>query len=126
MSPPTSACTVSAPLLKYLRRRRELEQDARHARVLVELAQQPLDLVVARVGGQPVVEALDADLGGRPLLAADVLRRRRVIADQHGRQAGRVVAGLHPRGDVLRHLGAHLLGDRLSVDDPGRHQGAGG
>jgi hypothetical protein len=65
-SPPTSAsgrrrpCPAgsarSAPAVD-LRRRRELEQDAGHARVGGELAQQRLDLLVGGVLGQPVVEA---------------------------------------------------------------------
>ena len=78
-----SAVAVDVP------RRRELEQDPRHARVGVELGEQRLDLGLRRVGGQPVVEALHADLVRRLLLAADVDGGGGVLPDQHGRQAGR-------------------------------------
>ena len=104
-----------------LRRRRELEQDAGHARVGGQLLQDRVDLVVGGVLGQPVVEALDADLGRRLLLVADVERRGGVVADQHGGEPGRLVALLDPRGDVALDLRAHVLRDRLAVDPLRRH-----
>ena len=57
-----------------LRRRRQLEQDAGHARIVVELVRSSrLDLGVRRRRRQAVVEAGDADLGATP----SACRRRR-------------------------------------------------
>ena len=59
------------------------------------------DLLARHVGGQAVVEAAHAHLGGGLLLAVDVDRARRVVAHEHGRQAGRVPVLGRERGDVL-------------------------
>ena len=128
MSPSTSFAGIDQPrqpVAVDVLGRRELEQDPGHARVAVELGEQRLDLVLRRVGGQPVVEALHADLVGRLLLAADVDRGGGVLPDQHRREPGRLVAGRDPRGDLGGHLAADLLGDRLAVDDLRAHSGAG-
>src|SRR5215216_5072461 len=69
-----------------------------------------------------MVERLDAGLGRRALLACDVDRRGGIVADEHGREPRRVVSGLQPRGDLVGDLRAHLLRDRLPVDDRRRHQ----
>ena len=66
---------------------------------------------------QAEVERADADLGARLLLAADVDRARGVVAHEHGRETGRLVARGDPRRDLLAHLGADLLGDGLPVDE---------
>ena len=70
-------------------RDRELADDAADLRVGVELLDQRDDLVARRVGGEPVVEAPDADLGAGLLLAADVDGARRVVADEDRREARR-------------------------------------
>jgi hypothetical protein len=108
-----------------LRRRRELEQDAGNRGIGVELAQQALDLVVRGVLRQPVVEAGDADLARSALLAADVDGRSGVLADEDGGQPRLGAAAVDPRGDVRAHLLADLPGDRLPVDDLGRHRRGG-
>ena len=79
------------------------------------------DLVLARVCREPVVEALDADLGARLLLAAHVDRGGSVVADQDRRQAGDVVPRRDPFRDFRADLVAHFLGDGLAVDE--RHSG---
>ena len=88
-----------------------------HARVVVELAQQPLDLVVRGVGGQPVVEAARC----RPRPTPSACRRRRPPRRGRRRPARSPAraAGARPRPTRRRprHLGAHLLRDRLAVDD---------
>ena len=103
-----------------LRRRRQLEQDPGHLGVRVELVEQLAHGLVARVRGQAVVEPADPGLGARLLLAADVDGARRVVADQDGGEAGRLVARGDPRRDLLAHLVAHLLRDRLAVNQ--RHR----
>ena len=49
------------------------------------------------VGGQPVLEALHARLDGRLALGADIDRGRRILADQHDREAGRAAGRLAKR-----------------------------
>jgi hypothetical protein len=71
------------------------------AGVLVEGGEQRGDLLLGRVGRQPVVEPLDADLGDGPLLAADVDGAGRIVTDEDRRQTGRRVAGPDPRGDSI-------------------------
>ena len=78
-----------------------------------------------RVVRQPVVEALDADLGGRLLLAADVDaptpgRRRRAPSPARARGWP---ASTHAATSA-RDLRAHLLRDRLAVDDLAAMRGA--
>ena len=76
VSPSTSfAGSIShvSPLPSMCPRRRQLEQDARDARVAVELGEQRLDLGLRRVGREPVVEAR----ASRPRASPSACRRRR-------------------------------------------------
>ena len=85
---------------------RQLDDDAAHRRVGVQLARRPRAAPPGRCrsGSSRPIER-DADLGARPVLAGHVDLRGRVVADQHGRQPGRRAAF----GDELR----HVLGDLL-------------
>ena len=61
------------------------------------------------------------DLQARALLAPDVHRRGRVLADQHRGQPGRALPSIDELLDLVRDLAAYARGDRLAVDDPGAH-----
>jgi hypothetical protein len=71
--------------------------------------------------GELVAEGLDAGLGAGLALAAHVGLRGDVVADQHGGQAGALLAGLQPRGYRLTHLGPNLRRNRGSIDDVCSH-----
>ena len=98
---------------------RELEQDAVHAVVGVQVADQLGELLRRHVAAGLVVERLDAHLGGVLALHAHVDGGGRVVADQDRREARLAVH----RIDLALHLLAHLGGDRLAVDDLGAHGG---
>ena len=68
---------------------RQLQQDAVHAVVGVQLAEQLGELVRGDVAARLVVEGLDADLGRVLPLHAHVDGRRGIVADEHRRQARR-------------------------------------
>jgi hypothetical protein len=102
---------------------RQLAEDAADLVVGVQPLDQRDHLVLGRVGAQPVVEALDADLGRRLLLAVDVERARGVVADQDRRQAGRAPVLGDELLDLLGDLCAHARRHRLAVDDLRRHRG---
>jgi hypothetical protein len=66
---------------------RQLQQDAVDALVGVEPREQLAQLVRLHVAGHLVVEGLDAHLGAVLALHAHVDRGRRIVADEHRRQA---------------------------------------
>src|ERR1700722_2110646 len=68
-----------------------------------------------------MVEPHEPDLGTRLLLAGHVHRRRGIVADQHGRQPRPAATAVDPLADLVAHLGAYLLGDRLAVDQTRTH-----
>ena len=111
-----------------LRRRRELEQDARDRGVVVEAraaaARPPRGR--RRAGSRWSKPSMPTSARGL-LLAADVDRRGRVVADEHGRQAGRrgCPASTHAATSARTSV-ADRLRDRLAVDDLGRHCGRAG
>src|SRR5206468_11853557 len=65
----------------------------------------------------------DARLGARALLGGDVDGRPRVVADQHGGEAGRLAVFLDEVGDAPGDVGAHGGRDGPPVDhDRGAHR----
>ena len=106
---------------------RQLDDVGGARRVVVEAAYGGQDLVLRRGAGQVLADRLDADLGAVLVLAVDVPRRSRVVADQDRAQPGHdaLLAQVgHPLGqlglDRLRGRGAVelLCGHRASL--PGR------
>ena len=98
---------------------RHLHENAVHGRVAVEARDEIEQRGLRRLLRQLVLEGLHADLDGLLGLVAHVDLARRVLAHEHHREPGRkAVLRLHA-GDVGRHIGAHLGGNRLSVDDVG-------
>jgi hypothetical protein len=94
---------------------RELEQDAVHAVVRVQRADQLRELLGHDVSARLVVERLDPDLGRVLPLHAHVHGGRRVVADEDRREPRRPIH----RRDLAPHLLAHLRRDSLPVDDLG-------
>ena len=74
--------------------------------LLVELAHEAEHVFLGRVLWKPMVEGFDARLACGLVLVADVDVRRRVVADEHRREAERRVEAL----DLVGHLGADPLG----------------
>jgi hypothetical protein len=99
----------------------QLEQDAVHTLVLVQVAQQVGQLLLGDLPGWLVVDRLDPHLGAGLALAAHVDRRRRVVSHEHRCQP----RCDPPRFPKLRDLGGHALAhpgrDRLAVDHPRAH-----
>lgn len=95
---------------------RQLQQDAVDRIVGVELREQRLDLVLRRGRGQSIFEAFHARGDGRLALRPDIDRARRIVADQHDREAGRAARrafkGWNRIGDPRPQAG----GKRLAVD----------
>src|SRR6478672_3829928 len=73
-----------------------------------------------------MIEAADTDLGAGALLAADVDRRRGVVADEDRRQPGDPSALLHERRHIDRHLCANSRRHGGPVDHPCAHRGGQG
>ena len=104
-----------------LRRQWQLHQDAVHGGIGVELTDKAKELVGAGRGRQMKIKRLHADFDDSARLAAHVGFARRIFADQDHRQAGNeTMRGCKPPR-LRRHGGAQLRGDRLAVDDAGRH-----
>ncbi len=105
-----------APLVHVIWKR-QLDEDARHPLVDVQIGYQREQLVLRRVCGELVVDRFDPHLLAGLLLSADVERRGLVLANEHGRQAD-----LPPDGfDVAGHLLAHARGESLPVHERDRH-----
>src|SRR5438309_1027037 len=79
-------------------------------------------LLLRDVPRQLVVEALDADLGARPVLAGHIDGRGRVLADQDRGQAGPAAVLLGEISHFASDLVAQPLCDRATIDHRGRHQ----
>ena len=71
-------------------------------------------------GGRRIVSARMPTVGRVPRLPSHVRRRRRIVAHQHHGQP-RLDARRAQALDVAPHLVAHLLRDRVAVDDRGGH-----
>jgi hypothetical protein len=95
---------------------RQLHQNAVHLRVVVETLYHVEHLRLRRVGGHPDRLALYADLLAGLALHADIDLARRIVTDQHHREARGYSLPLQFL-DLRRQLGAHLLANRFSVDD---------
>jgi hypothetical protein len=95
---------------------RELDEQAVDRVVGVQLLDEREQLGLGRRLRQPHVAGLDAHLLRRPVLAADVDVRGRVVADEDGREAD--VAEL---GDLGRDVRANPLRKRLAVHEGRRH-----
>ena len=107
-------------VLVELVRQRQLEQDAVHALVGVQRADQLGQLVRGHVAAGLVVEGLDAHLGGVLALHAHVDGRGGIVADEDRREPGLAVHGLDLALDLL----AHLRRNCLAVDDLGHGRGS--
>lgn len=99
---------------------RELDDVAGAGGVLVELADDRLDLLLRGGGRQVALNGGDPDLGAVAVLARDVLLAARVLTDQDGAEAGR--DALLPQG---RHAGGQIGLDRgcggLAIENLGGH-----
>jgi hypothetical protein len=98
----------------------ELDEDPVNRRVRVEAIEQRQELVLRSARLEVVVPRGDADLGAGASLGGDVDARGRILADEDRGEPRDDPARAQP-GDLLRHLGAHLRGDRLAVDEPRGH-----
>ena len=87
----------------------------------VEPVDQRAQFALAGVGGQVVVEGMDADLLAGLALVAHVHRRSRIVADQHDGQARARLARRHPRLDADGEVVEQRVGDALAVEDAGAH-----
>ena len=97
--------------------KRELDEDPGHPLVGVQVGDEPEQLVLGRVGGELVMDRRDAHLLARLLLAPHVERRGWILADEDGREPDRPPEG----GNVPRHLGPDLGGERFPVHQGGGH-----
>ena len=91
--------------------------------VLVQLGDELEQVVLRGVGRQAMELALDADLFARLALVADVDFAGRVVADEHGGEAGHDAVVLNELDDLLGELRANLLGQLFAVEDGGGHGG---
>ncbi len=95
----------------------QLDQDAVHLRILVELRDQGLQVMLGGPGRDPVLQGADPGPGAGLDLAAHVDVAGRVVAHQHHRQAGRAQA----LGGAVRHhrrgFGQHVVGMGLPVQN---------
>ena len=108
---------VEHPLLMDLPGERELDQDAVHRVVGVELVEQGQELRLGGLGGEPEGAAQHADLGAPLDLAAHVDLRGGVLAHQHGDELRRPGAGLDHGAGARRGFRADLGGGSLSIED---------
>jgi hypothetical protein len=93
----------------------QLEQDAVHAVIGVQRADQLRELLRCHVTTRLVVERLDPDLGRVLALHPHVDGRGGVVANEDGREPGPAVH----RGDLALHLLTDLRRYRVAVDDLG-------
>ena len=97
-----------------MRRQGQLYQDAVKAGIGVQLPGQGEQFLRGGGGGQSKGLAEHSGGGAGPFLVADIDRRGRVIADQHGGQAGRnAVPFLH-----FGHAGGHFRPHHLRQSPP--------
>ena len=91
---------------------RQLDEQAVHLVVGVQLRDEPEQLLLRRRGREAHVARLDARVSGSAVLAADVDVGGGVVADEHRRE---------PDAPDLSHLGGDLgpnpLGERLPVHE---------
>ena len=104
-----------------LRRQWQLHQDAVHGGIDVELADETEELVGAGRRRQRKVERLHADFDHGARFAAHIGFACRIFADQDHRQTGNETMRGRQAPRLRRYGGAQLRGDRLAVDDAGRH-----
>ena len=101
---------------------RQLHQDAVDIGIVVQREHAVEQRLLAHGGGQLVELGAHAGFLARADLVAHIDARGGVVASEHDRQAG-ANAALRKRGDLLLHRGAHLRGERFSVENPRGHQG---
>ncbi len=99
---------------------RQLDQDAVHRRVGVELRDLGDQRLFAGVGRQPDGARGEPGGGRRAVLAAHVDRACRIVADQHHRETGTE----RQRGNLFGHSGSQVLRHAFSVDDARGHDRA--
>jgi hypothetical protein len=84
--------------------------------VVVQRRDQLLDLLLRRVGRQPVVDRAHPGVLGRLALVAHVHVRGGVVAHEDRGQAGLVATAVDPLGHLARDALLHLGGHRAAVD----------
>jgi len=84
-------------------RQRQLHEDPVDPRVGVQRRHQGEHQFLRRVSRQPMRDVVEAHLVAPLLLVPHVDRRRRVVADEHDRQAGRTRRRRDPRGEFREH-----------------------
>jgi hypothetical protein len=110
--PPTVPATAAATV-----------QDAVDPRVRAELGDQRQEAGLRRVGRQPMIGRVDAALARVLGLGLHVHRRRRIVADQHHREADGDAARRQRLG-ARPHLVLHQRRDQLAIEDAGAHDAA--
>jgi hypothetical protein len=100
------------------RRQRELDENAVDRRIVVERGDQRHQLRLRRVGRQGMLDRMEAELLGLPRLRPDIDLARRVLADQHHREAGDDVGLLLEADRLLADPVGDPRRDGLAVDDP--------
>jgi hypothetical protein len=99
-----------------------LHEDAVHPLVTIERVDQLQDLALIRARRQVMRERLDPALQRGAALVAHVHAGGGILAHLHdGKPRAAAVPGCELRR-ALRHLGAHLGGDRLAIEQDGAHQ----
>ena len=98
---------------------RKLDEQRVHLVVGVQLGHLREQLVLAGRLGQPQVDGVHPGLGRRLVLEPDVDVGRRVVADEHRRQADAA-----ERADVVGDAGADPLRERLAVHEGRCHPGS--
>ena len=109
--------------LVEMRRQRQLHQDAMDRRIGVERLHDRQQVRLAGFRRQRLLHRMEAEFGRLLALAGDIDGARRIVADQHHRQAGHGAGRLsQPRGLALDGLG-DFLGNGASVDALGAISG---
>jgi hypothetical protein len=98
-------------------RKRELHQDAVHARVAPESVHQIEELPLRDGGREAMAERRDADLAARAFLATDVHMRGGIVADEDGGEPGCRPTFGQP-GHAFPDLAPHRRRRCLTVDRP--------
>ena len=108
---------VDHQIFVQVARQWQLNQDAMHRRVSVQLLDQRQQIGLGRVRVQLVLKRIHAHFYGLLALGPDINLRRGVFAHQHNRQAGGDTVFLFQPRDVARHLFAYCRRKGLAVDD---------